>query len=41
MSEDKLISLAELESRIEDALNETFDQWLQEILAEDTDEYED
>lgn len=41
MSEDKLISLEELESRIEDALNEAFDQWLQEILAEDDYEYED
>lgn len=40
MSEDKLISLEQLERNIEDALGKMFDQWLQEILAEDTDEYE-
>ncbi len=39
MNDDKLISLEELERNIENAINAAFDQWLQEILAED--EYED
>jgi hypothetical protein len=34
MSEDKFISLDELEQRIEDAIDEAFDQWLKETLAE-------
>lgn len=41
MSENKLISLAQLERNIEDAINEAFDQWLQEILTEEGYEYED
>ena len=39
MSEDEFISLDELEQRIEDAIDEAFDQWLQKILTED--DYED
>ncbi len=39
MTDDSFIDLAQLEQDIEDAIDEAFDQWLQEILDED--EYED